>query len=300
MATFQKRGDKWRAIVRKKGHEPQTKTFSTKGMAQRWAREVERDIESGEFNDPRQLERVTLRDLIVRYREEIPEAGRTKTACHAMLERELGSVALADLDKPRIIAYVRHRAADHAAGPATVAQDIIYLRGILETARAHWDIPVRLDAIVDARLVLRHEGLVAKSQERDRRPTEAELEALEAYWQHPRLRSMATPMSDIMRFAIASAMRLSEIVSIRWQDINEADRTVLIRDRKHPTKKIGNDQEVPLFPLAWEIVQRCDCAASMTPSGGPWSSPRVLGRSLLWGLRSSVGDAARRLFASRA
>ena len=56
-----------------------------------------------------------------------------------MLERELGKVSLADLDKPRIVAYVRHRANDHGAGPATVAQDMIYLRGILETARAHWD-----------------------------------------------------------------------------------------------------------------------------------------------------------------
>jgi integrase len=68
-------------------------------------------------------------------------------------------------------------------------------------------------------------------------------------------------MIDIVRFAIASAMRLSEITSIRWKDINETDRTVLIRDRKHPSKKIGNDQEVPLLGDAWAIVQRqprCD------------------------------------------
>jgi hypothetical protein len=160
MATFQERSDKWRAIVRKKGHEPQTKTFQTKGMAQRWAREVERDMEGHEFNDPRQLDRFTLGDLIDRYAAEMPEAGRTKAGCHAMLKRELGSVALSDLNKPRIVAYAHHRAKDHGAGPATMAQDLIYLRGILETARAHWDIPVRIDDAVDARLVLRREGLV--------------------------------------------------------------------------------------------------------------------------------------------
>ena len=41
MATFQKRQGAWRAIVRKKGHPSQSKTFSTKARAQKWARQVE-------------------------------------------------------------------------------------------------------------------------------------------------------------------------------------------------------------------------------------------------------------------
>ena len=134
-------------------------------------------------------------------------------------------------------------------------------------------LPVRLEEAEDARLILRREGLVAKSQERDRRPTEDELEALEAYWRHPRLRAMATPMVDIMRFAIASAMRLSEIVAIRWEDINEADRTVLIRNRKHPSKKVGNDQEVPLFP------SRLGDRPAPAAGGRPRSFPSMRGQS---------------------
>lgn len=43
MATFQKRENKWRAIVRKAGHRALSKTGGTKRSAARWAREQERD-----------------------------------------------------------------------------------------------------------------------------------------------------------------------------------------------------------------------------------------------------------------
>lgn len=62
-------------------------------------------------------------------------------------------------------------------------------------------------------------------------------------------------MPDIIRFAIASAMRAGEITRLRWSDIHEADRTIIIRDRKDPEEKIGNDQVVPLLGEAWDIVQ---------------------------------------------
>jgi integrase len=257
MATLQKRGDRWRAMVRKQGHPPVSKTFSTKAMAERWARDVERDIEARAFNDPRQLERITVGDLITRARRELPAPGRTKDSCLGLLTRGLGEVRLSDLSKQRIMGYCRSRAETDGAGPATVAQDLIYLRGLLQTARAHWDIPVDVEAADDARLVLRREGLVARSQERDRRPTDDELAKLRAYWERPVVRrNLRAPIWDIVCFAIASAMRLSEITAIRWHDVNEVDRTVLIRDRKHPAKKIGNDQTVPLLGEAWNIVQR--------------------------------------------
>jgi integrase len=54
-------------------------------------------------------------------------------------------------------------------------------------------------------------------------------------------------MIDITLFAIATAMRLGEIVSLEWSDLDEANRTILIRARKHPTKKATNDQRVPLL-----------------------------------------------------
>ena len=257
MAALQKRGERWRALVRKQGHPTQSKTFSTKEAARRWAREVERDIESSVFKVPRQLRRITVGALIERYRREMPPAGRTKAACLRMLEQRLADLTLDRIDKAAVVGYAEQRASEDGAGPATVAQDIIYLRGLLETARAHWDIPVSLDAVADARVVLRDRKLIAHSKERDRRPTDTDLETLRLYWERPLVRrALTAPMWDIVRFAIASCMRLSEICALRWEDIHERDRTILIRDRKHPTDKAGNDQIVPLLGIAWTLVQQ--------------------------------------------
>lgn len=45
-------------------------------------------------------------------------------------------------------------------------------------------------------------------------------------------------------------MRISEVTRLQWDDLNETDRTIRIRDRKHPTAKIGNHYTVPLLTVA--------------------------------------------------
>ena len=47
--------------------------------------------------------------------------------------------------------------------------------------------------------------------------------------------------------AVATAMRIEEITRIRWNDIDERKRTVIVRDRKDPRHKDGNHQPVPLL-----------------------------------------------------
>ena len=53
---------------------------------------------------------------------------------------------------------------------------------------------------------------------------------------------------------------MSEYCRIRWADLNEADRTIKVRDRKGSEKKIGDDSEVPLLDFsghdAFAIVMR--------------------------------------------
>lgn len=97
-----------------------------------------------------------------------------------------------------------------------------------------------------------HLKISTRSTERTRRPTTKELEALQNYLDtHSTL-----PMRDIIDFAVESAMRVDEITRLRWVDLNEDDRTIVIRDRKHPRKKVGNDQEVPLLGKTFGIVKR--------------------------------------------
>ncbi|WJR75855.1 tyrosine-type recombinase/integrase [Bradyrhizobium sp. NP1] len=82
-----------------------------------------------------------------------------------------------------------------------------------------------------------------KSNERDRRPTQNELNRLIEYAEtNPQ---QFIPLERIIRFAVATAMRQAEICRIEWSDVDMSKRTVTIRDRKDPRRKEGNHQIVP-------------------------------------------------------
>lgn len=65
-------------------------------------------------------------------------------------------------------------------------------------------------------------------------------------------------MGRIVRYAVATTMRQEEICRPAWPDVDMKKRVLVIRDRKDPRKKEGNDQRVPLLNLtgydAWEIL----------------------------------------------
>lgn len=59
-------------------------------------------------------------------------------------------------------------------------------------------------------------------------------------------------MSRVVKFAIATAMRQGEICRATWDDLNTRAKMLLIRDRKDPREKKGNDQRIPLGPTDWD------------------------------------------------
>ncbi|MER8923832.1 tyrosine-type recombinase/integrase [Mesorhizobium sp. M0802] len=67
------------------------------------------------------------------------------------------------------------------------------------------------------------------------------------------------PISQIIRFAVATAMRQEEICKARWSDLESRTRMLLVRDRKDPRNKNGNNKRIPLFAAtgydAWAIVE---------------------------------------------
>jgi integrase len=251
MASIIKIGDSWRAQVRRKGHKPITQTFPTKAAADRWARGVEADIDALRHHDPRALERVLVGALIDRYNEDIGPFGKNKTAVLAYLKREYGALTAAQVTDDMLTKHVRDRRNAGISG-VTIGIELTYFSGMFKTARELWKIPVSTEPFQVARANMKHLRIPTKSRERSRRPTEKEIEAVCKWFD----KHSSLPMRDIIHFAIDSAMRLSEIVGIKWVDLNKKDKTVTIRNRKHPKEKVGNDQEVPLLGKAFEIALR--------------------------------------------
>jgi len=257
MASIRKREGSWVAEIRRTGHKSVSKSFPTKSLASEWARKLESEMDASQYRDSRSLNSITFGDLIDRYTEEIGAVrpfGKNKAAVLKAVKAALGTVPLSALTADRLGKYVDARRTGGAGG-VTVGIDLTYIGGILKTASAIWKMPVNQTAVSDARARLAHLGVSTKSRERTRRPTASEIEQLCEHFRAKGSRQRV-PMVDVIQFAVATAMRLGEIIGLKWADLNEADRTIIIRDRKHPTEKEGNDQEVPLLGNAFDIVLR--------------------------------------------
>ena len=256
MASIRKREGSWVADIRRSGHKSISKSFPTKTLAAEWARSIEHDMDANDYQDGRKLSGVTLGKVIDDYSEQVGRNkpfGKNKESVLAILKTELGMVPLSSLTAERLNTYIDDRMR-RGAGGVTIAIDLTYLQGVLKTAAAIWKLPVDLMVVGESRARLKHLGVSTKSNHRERRPTDKEIADIKQFFAG-KIRQKI-PMGDIVDFAIATAMRQGEIIRLKWADLNEADRTIIIRNRKHPTKKEGNDQEVPLLGEAFAIVMR--------------------------------------------
>jgi integrase len=249
LATFTKlRSGSWRVQVRRKGKYV-NETFLRRKDAEEWAREVERRIDRGEPAFARgSRETKTFGDLIQLHRGDLQDVGkrigRSKSASLTFLEHRLGRLRIPELDRERLIQFGKERARE-GAGPVTLGIDLGYIKTILSHAAAVHGVILSIEPIALARIALARLGLVGKGNERERRPTQDELDRLIAAFDANRLQQI--PVGRIIRFAIATAMRQDEICRIEWPDFDPHKKMLLIRDRKDPRRKSGNNQRIPLL-----------------------------------------------------
>lgn len=288
MATFTKlKSGSWRAQIRRKGQYV-SETFLRRKDAEEWALDLERRIDRQEPAVTRKSrDAKRFRDLVALHRQDMAEVGvrigRSKDFCLTALDEALGALKIAELDRERLIKYGRDRAKE-GAGPVTVSMDFGYIKTVLSHAAAVHGVPLSTEPLDLARIALKRLGLIGKGKERDRRPTQDELDRiLTALDENPR---QSIPVGRIVRFAVATAMRQEEICRVEWRDFDPRTRMLLIRDRKDPRRKDGNNQRIPLLD-----VSGYDACKIIEEQGGP--SSRLEGRIFPYNGRS-VGTAFRR------
>lgn len=72
MATLRKLRGRWQAQVRRRGMKPRCKSFDTKIEAEKWARDLEAQVDRfGAAPDTKILESTTLGQLLERYQREV-------------------------------------------------------------------------------------------------------------------------------------------------------------------------------------------------------------------------------------
>lgn len=241
----------WRVQVRRKGKYV-SETFLRRKDAEEWATDIEGRINRHQPVATWKSHRnPLLSDLITLHRKDSKEVGkrfgRSKEMTLISLDRSLGHLRLSELDRERLIEFGKKRALE-GAGPATVGMDLGYIKTILSHAAAVHGMVVPIESINHARIALNRLGVIGKGNERDRRPTSDELNRIISSFEANVRQTI--PVGRIIQFAVATAMRLGEICRVEWNDFDADDRMLLIRDRKDPRKKNGNDQRIPLLDVS--------------------------------------------------
>jgi integrase len=124
----------------------------------------------------------------------------------------------------------------------------------LKYAKPAITVKVDWQSLQEAARYLSTKGLIGTDKERDRRISTSEVAALKTAMRE-RIKG-EIPIADIVDFALLTALRVGEIARIRWADLDEHKKLILVRARKHPKKKLTNHGKIPLLGDALAILKR--------------------------------------------
>ena len=137
VATYRKRGDKWRAEIRKKGHTLSS-SFSTKAEAREWATAKEHEIAEGTIE--KTAINKTVGEAFKRYAEEVSpqkRGARWEIVRLTTLQRTaLAKVLLPNLTPQHLATYRDKRLRE--VKPATVNRDLHLISAVFTKARREW------------------------------------------------------------------------------------------------------------------------------------------------------------------
>lgn len=243
MATFRQRSNKWQARVQKKGYEAVTKSFNSKADAIKWATQVEAQIDKGAFTNTSLAERTVFAELIHRYLKEVvphtKSASEDSYRLRALARKPIAQLNMLALTPSKIAEYRDIRLQEVSAG--TVIRELAYFSSIINHSRREWGI--NIDNPI---------SLIRKPPSPPSRTRTLSIEEQETLFNalKPRRHDSSPWVLPIVQFALETAMRQGEILSLTWRDIDLNKRTAHLE-----TTKNGDRRTVPMSTRAVQILQ---------------------------------------------
>jgi integrase len=212
----------------------------------------------------------TVAWVIERFIDEMNGTGarpavRTLSASHfytlRLLQRSpIGRIVAKALTHRDVIAHAQLRIKE--VQPPTVLQDITFLTGALKYAGSAWEDCEGLSsgAIEAAKPYLIKHNLMGKSQPRERRVSNEEVEILVA-WAVKRNENPRTvvDMVRVILWQFYSSRRIGETCRLLWADWDREAQTILVRKMKDPKNRdknkvvaLTNEAQAMLVAL-WDI-----------------------------------------------
>jgi len=238
MASIRKRGDlQWEARIRRKGHPVTCKTFNTKGDAERWARDIENEMDRGVFTSRTEAENTTLKEALERFIVEyVPRYNNPKLEtikARAVQRRKIASKFMAAIRSKDIGDFIQEREAEGVAGN-TIRLDLALISRVFNVASTSWGMESLRNPV-----------------SRVPRPkiSSGRIRRLEGDEEERILKGCPDLLRPVIQFAIETAMRRGEIASLIWQNIDFDRKTAYL-----PKTKNTEERTVPLSPDAVEIL----------------------------------------------
>lgn len=247
----------WRALIRVKGHKAISATFSSEKLAKAFAKEKERQLEeikaTGRAAAPKGSTVGHYIDAYLDYIQPGRTLQRSALFIYKALKERFGKIGIERLSKSHLDTFIEERKKQGVQGQ-TIAGDLSLLSSVLRYCYDVKHLDIDPDMADKARKSLKSSHkLRIKSREVECVPTQSEIDAIIGVFAKKKRQVIDIP--QLIRFALYTSMRQAEICRIRIEDLDWENKTVIIRDRKHPDEKIGNDETVPLLPSAWGIVE---------------------------------------------
>jgi integrase len=251
MATFTKRrSDQWQVKIRRAGYPAQSRTFNSKEEAQKWARSIEAEMDKGIYIDRNEAEKNTLYAVLERYAREVSPTKKggeiEKLRIASIMRQKFTQTKMAALSS-RTIATWRNARLCEVSG-STVKREMGLVSSVINHARREWEIQCENPFSLVKR--------PREGRERDRRFEDDEetrlLAALDIENGKPGGEGARNPwIKPLVLFAIETAMRRSELLSLEWANVDKTKRTAKLPDTKN-----GESRVVPLSSVALGILEK--------------------------------------------
>ncbi|RVE99712.1 site-specific integrase [Sinorhizobium meliloti] len=280
MATIRKLRGRWQAQVRRRGMKPRCKSFDSKLEAEKWARELEAQVDRfGAAPDTRILESTTLSELLERYKLEVSPTKRGAVQeiqrIDVLKRHEIAYRTMVGLSLQDISSFRDERLRSVAA--STAVRELAILSHVIEVAIRDWGMPLSRNVV---KLVRRP---VIKNERKRRLEGDEEQRLLDAC-----AGGKIPFFKTLIIVAIETGMRRGEILGLHWSDISHNRRVITLKMTKN-----GSGREVPLSQRAFEALAAWRSVASpeqprvflMAPGSLEQAWYRLLVRANVKGLR---------------
>lgn len=241
MARIEQRGKRWRVRVRVGGVD-QSASFRTKAEAAAWAAQQEAEIGAGRLG--RAVDK-PFKALIERYIADVLPTKRGERPERLRLERlmrddDLARVRLPDFGPEHVAAWRDRRLRD--VSPASVLREWATLSAACNVAIREWRW-LQINPFAQVKKP-------AEPKARTRVYSDDEIDRVLLACGYPNLLTEQGRVGAVVLFALETAMRASEIVTLTWAQIDLQRRIAHL-----PMTKNGNARDVPLSRKALALLE---------------------------------------------